>query len=232
MSEPPPDHIVRFLGSGNAGEVFEAVIDGSKCALKLVSVPPPSSHDRWTATHSSPQFTSEAKFNAELAAYQTMAPIDGLRGRVCSLHSTCTNVHQLLRGADPALYQHKTYDYHRRGLCLTLLDGATLDDDDGSGSGSGSGAVATLSQQEKHDVGAQLAETVRLLHEAGVTHGSVHPRNVMLVRSGGGRLAAVLIDFNRARLREGRSAESFEGHKAHDLSEVLWLRNNQLAWTI
>ncbi|KAL1615278.1 hypothetical protein SLS56_011872 [Neofusicoccum ribis] len=148
-------------------------------------------------------FVDARKFAAELAAYTAIetAALDPLdRKRICAFHGVYPRVHDLAGSAWP----HGAV--HTHGLRLALQTGPTLDECLEAGS---------LSRDERHDIYLQLQATLRALHaSAGVAHGSVHGRNVVVDRR---RRRAVLLDFSSSSLRR-------------DAEPAQWLRRTARDW--
>ncbi|GME32258.1 hypothetical protein GTA08_BOTSDO13058 [Neofusicoccum parvum] len=103
------------------------------------------------------QFDNPQLFAAELAAYTVIARVPALQRHLCPFYG-------VYDGADLLL----DTPCHPRALRLALLQGAPLHE-----------VLA-----ERDDVQQALAETVRLLHDAGVCHGDIRPANIFVHGAG------------------------------------------------
>ncbi|EOD44661.1 putative serine-threonine kinase stk1 protein [Neofusicoccum parvum UCRNP2] len=124
------------------------------------------------------QFDNPQLFAAELAAYTVIARVPALQRHLCPFYG-------VYDGADLLL----DTPCHPRALRLALLQGAPLHE-----------VLA-----ERDDVQQALAETVRLLHDAGVCHGDIRPANIFVHGAG-----VRLLDFSKPVLRSAVSPLRWE----------------------
>jgi len=154
--------IVRHLGSGGMGEVYEACdreLQMGRVALKVIR----------RSIAQNPAILSRFKEEAILAR-KVSGP------NVCRIHEFyVANSHT---GADCKAF-----------LTMEYLDGQTLSERIDTG--------GPLTIRQALEVALQLCEALRVIHEAGVIHRDLKPRNVMLVPSAGGE-RAVVMDFGLA----------------------------------
>ena len=154
--------IVRHLGSGGMGEVYEALdahmADGP-IALKVIR---PSIAGNPAAL---------ARFKDEVRlARKVSGP------NVCRIHE--------LHLTDPDPSAHGTVF-----LTMELLEGVTLHEH--------IAAAGPLPVPELRSVADQLCTALCCIHQAGIVHGDLKPRNVMLVPNDGAQ-RAVVMDFGLA----------------------------------
>jgi serine/threonine protein kinase len=154
--------IVRHLGSGGMGEVYEACdreLQMGRVALKVIR----------RSIAQNPAILSRFKEEAVLAR-KVSGP------NVCRIHEFyVANSHT---GADCKAF-----------LTMEYLDGQTLSERIHTG--------GPLPIRQTLEVALQLCEALRAIHEVGVIHRDLKPRNVMLVPSAGGE-KAVVMDFGLA----------------------------------
>ena len=154
--------IVRHLGSGGMGEVYEArdrELQMGRVALKVIR----------RSIAQNPVMLSRFKEEAILAR-KVSGP------NVCRIHEFY--VTESRSGADCDAF-----------LTMEYLDGRTLSEliD----------ATGPLPIREASEIALQLCEALRAIHEAGVIHRDLKPRNVMLVPGVSGE-KVVVMDFGLA----------------------------------
>ncbi|KAF9639982.1 hypothetical protein BFW01_g11788 [Lasiodiplodia theobromae] len=179
------DRLVRRLGSGHAGEVFEAVIGGRVYALKLyTSLDEHSSEKKAYAKLNKALTSAKAKITSKSTTDSAMARLLIIINSFCQEQDICA-VETLLENysgpTNSCFLSQPVEKYCRLGMRLEMIHGPTLDDKDDSGTG----AVTTVLKTEgqKRRVWQRLRDALGWLHrKAEMLHGSVHGRNVILVR--------------------------------------------------
>ncbi len=155
--------IVRHIGSGGMGDVYEALdeqMEEARFALKTIR---PSIAENAVAL---------ARFKEEVRlARRVSGP------NVCRIHELY-------------LTNGQSEGHGTAFLTMELLEGVTLHDRIAGGS--------TMPLPEIQRLFEQLCKGLGCIHEAGIVHGDLKPRNVMLVPQGGGD-RVVVTDFGLAR---------------------------------
>jgi serine/threonine protein kinase len=151
--------IVRALGSGGMGVVYEAVDRslGRPLAIKVLA------------------FTDQAN---HIARERLMR-----EGRAAARISHSSIVHVYEIGSDPEL----DIDY----VAMELLAGEDLHTRLRRG--------GTLAPEQALQLAIQLTEALVAMHEAGIVHRDIKPRNLFLCASGDRPLALKVLDFGIAR---------------------------------
>ncbi len=158
--------IVRYVGGGGMGEVYEAIdLEMGRIALKTIRPEIANNPDML------------ARFKKEVAlALKISGP------HVCRIHAFFPHAFNSLtdsaRGAKRAF------------LTMEFLEGITLAD---KISESG-----PLPWREAKAIALEICEGLQTIHDAGVIHRDLKPRNIMLA-SRNGSICAVVMDFGLAR---------------------------------
>ncbi len=154
--------ILRHLGSGGMGEVYEACdeqLAAGRLALKVIR----------PAIAANPAALARFKDEVRLAR-QVSHP------NVCRIHEL--HLAEPDRGGQGTVF-----------LTMELLEGVTLHDH--------IAACSPLPVPELRGITDQLCTALCCIHEAGIVHGDLKPRNVMLVPHHGAH-RAVVMDFGLA----------------------------------
>jgi serine/threonine protein kinase len=165
-------HIIRCLGRGGVGEVYEARDLELRASLALKLLRPALASDPQTAE----------RFRREVL----------LSRRVT--HPNVCRIFDVFHHFDPLREEREDPAPDVTFVTMELLPGETLDERLRRG--------GRLPSQEALPLVAQLASGLSAAHQAGVIHRDFKSANVMLVPSGDGATRAVITDFGLARAVE------------------------------